>query len=72
MNKKIEGIILGIMCLILTYAICVQIKTVNSINSNLSTNAMENDLRDQILKTKEKYDNMLSSLDNRKRKRKSN
>ncbi len=63
MNKKIESIILGIMCLILTYGISVQIKTVNSINSNLSTNAIENDLRDQILKTKEKYDNIFSSME---------
>ena len=63
MNKKIESIILGIMCLILTYGISVQIKTVNSINSNLTTNAVENDLRDQILKTKEKYDNALASME---------
>lgn len=63
MNKKVVSIILGVMCLILTYGICVQIKTVNSNNSSLSTNLAENSLRDQILKFKEKYDNTYESIE---------
>lgn len=63
MNKKVVSIILGIMCLILTYGICVQIKTVNNNNSSLSTNLAENSLRDQILKFKEKYDNTYASIE---------
>lgn len=63
MNKKLVGIILGIMCLVLTYGICVQIKTVNSANSPISTNAAENNLRDEVLRAKEKYDNKYKDLE---------
>jgi uncharacterized protein YlxW (UPF0749 family) len=63
MNKKIIGLILGIMCLILTYGICVQIKTVNSTNSPISTNTEENNLRNEVLKAKEKYDNKYKELE---------
>ena len=38
MNKKIQALILGIMCLILTGAICIQIKTVNVTEWNGKTN----------------------------------
>ena len=34
MSKKMQAIILGIMCLILTIGICIQIKTVNNIITN--------------------------------------
>ena len=63
MNKKIVCLILGIMCLILTYGICVQIKTVNSTNSPISTNNAENNLRNEVLKAKEKYDNKYQELE---------
>lgn len=63
MNKKVVSIILGLMCLILTYGIAVQIKTVNSTNSKISTNTAENDLRSQVLKFKEKYDNKYNELE---------
>ena len=35
MNRKYQALILGIMCVILTIAICVQIKTVNNNGSVL-------------------------------------
>lgn len=63
MNKKLIGLILGLMCLILTCGICIQVKTVNSANSPLSTSSTENDLRDQVLKAKEKYDNKYNDLE---------
>lgn len=63
MNKKVVSIILGLMCLILTYGIAVQIKTVNNTNSKISTNAAENELRSQVLKFKEKYDNRYNELE---------
>lgn len=68
MNKKLVGLILGIMCLILTYGICVQIKTVNSTNSPISTNAEENELRNEVLKAKEKYDNKYKELEEAEKK----
>jgi uncharacterized protein YlxW (UPF0749 family) len=62
MNKKVQALILGIMCLILTIGICVQVKTVNNNGTTISTNQTENELRDQILKMKEKYDNIYEQL----------
>lgn len=57
MNKKIISIILGTMCLVLTYGICMQVKTVDSMNSTITTSSTQNKLRDSILKMKEKYEN---------------
>ena len=62
MEKKLESIILGIICFALTIAICIQIKTVNSNGSTISTNAKENELRDQVLRMKEKYESAYGSL----------
>ena len=56
MNKKIISIVIGFMCLILSYGISVQIKTINSIGTKTSTNATENELRDELLKSKEKHE----------------
>ncbi len=63
MNKNLVGLILGIMCLILTYGICMQIKTVSSTSSTISTNTAENELRNNVLKQKEKYDNRYKELE---------
>lgn len=68
MNKNVVGLILGIMCLMLTYGMCVQIKTVNSTNSPISTNAEENELRNEVLKAKEKYDNKYKELEEAEKK----
>ena len=57
MNKKQISITLGIMCLLLTIAICVQIRTMNSASSTVSQTLSDNGLRDEVLKMKEKYDN---------------
>ena len=62
MSKKWQAIILGIMCLLLTVAICVQIKTVKSNGTTLSVNQRESQLKDQVLKMKEKYDNSYEKL----------
>lgn len=63
MNKKLISLVLGIMCLILSYGIAVQIKTVNGTGTVASTNAKENELRDAVLKAKEKYDNLYEELE---------
>ena len=62
MSKKVQSLILGIMCLILTIAICVQIKTVNRNGTTLSTNQTESELKSQVLKMKEKYENAYENL----------
>ena len=63
MNKKIICLILGLMCVLLSYGIAVQIKTINGTESTISTNSKENELRDAVLKSKEKYDNLYSELE---------
>ena len=63
MNKKSISIVLGVMCLILTYGIAVQIKTVNGTGTTVATTASENELRDAVLKAKEKYDNLYEELE---------
>ena len=39
MNKKVISLVLGGMCLVLVYGICVQIKTINNTNSSYSTSS---------------------------------
>lgn len=62
MNKKVQALILGIMCVILTMAICVQIKTVKNNGTTLGRTEKETQLMDQVLKMKEKYDNAYDDL----------
>ncbi len=62
MNKKQICITLGIMCFILTFAICIQIRTINTANSTASQTLTDNGLRDEVLKWKEKYDNAYEEL----------
>lgn len=62
MNKKQIAITLGIMCLILTCAIAIQIRTMNNASSTASRTLADNILRDNVLKWKEKYDNLSGTL----------
>lgn len=64
MNKKQISITLGIMCFLLTIAICVQIRTTNLANSTVSQTLSDNELRDQVLKMKERYDNTYREIEN--------
>ena len=63
MNKKVISLILGLMCVLLSYGIAAQINTINGTGSTMSTNAKENELRDAVLKAKEKYDNLYYALE---------
>ena len=56
MKEKHISIILGFMCFLLTVGIFMQIKTVSQNSIKLGTNRAENELRDSVLKWKEKYD----------------
>ena len=62
MKKRKVEIILGIVCAVLTFAICVQFKTIDAANSAVPQTFTENKLRDEVLKWKEKYDNAYSKL----------
>lgn len=62
-NKKKISLVLGIMCFALAAGICVQIKTVKNTSSTISQNYEENNLRAEVLKYKEKYDNLLKEIE---------
>jgi uncharacterized protein YlxW (UPF0749 family) len=62
-NKKWSALVLGIMCFALTTGICIQIKTVSNSNSALGQNYEQNNLRAEVLKYKEKYDNLLKETE---------
>lgn len=57
------GIILGLMCCFLTAGIITQIKTVKSSTTTVGKTQTENELRDSVLRWKEKYDNAYAKLD---------
>lgn len=63
MNKIRVSIILGIMCFLLTYGIAIQIKTVNSNGTTVSTSQTESTLKTQVLKMKEKYEEKYKELE---------
>ena len=67
-NKKMISIVLGIVCFGLTLGICVQLKTVKGSNSAISQNYEENNLRAEVLKYKEKYDNKYKELEKAEKK----
>ena len=63
MNKKEIAIALGIMCMILTLILVIQIRTTNSANQVVKQTFGSNSLRDQVLKWKERYDYTYSELE---------
>ncbi len=62
-NKKVIAIVLGIMCFALTCGICIQMKTVRGTNSTVSNDYEENNLRAEVLRYKERYDNKVEDLE---------
>lgn len=68
MKKWKVALTLGILCCILTIAISIQFKTINDSNSTVSQTLTGNELRDQVLKWKEKYDKASKDLDKSEKK----
>ncbi len=62
-NKKKIAIALGVTCFALTLGIAIQLNTVNSISTALSQNYELNTLRTDVLRAKEKYENMYRDLE---------
>ena len=62
-HKRTISIVLGIMCFALTLGICVQVRTVQGTNSTISQNYEENNLRAEVLKYKERYENKYKELE---------
>ena len=65
MDRNKIALILGIVCIILTIAICVQVKTVEDAEKEIGKNTLStNDgLRDEVLKLREKYNNEYKELE---------
>lgn len=62
MNKTLEAVILGCMCFILVIAVIIQINTVKNNGSTVTMSQEESNLKTQVLKMKEKYENQYSEL----------
>lgn len=62
MKKGYIGIILGLVFCLLTIAIIVQVKSVKKLAVDSNVNFSDNELRDEVLKWKEKYDNAFEEL----------
>ncbi len=62
MNNKGIAVLLGVMCFLLTVGICIQINTVGKSYTAVGRTKTENDLRDSVLRFKEKYDNIYERL----------
>ena len=62
-NKKTISIVLGIMCLALTIGICVQIRSVKKTGTAVAKSYTENNLRAEVLKYKERYENKLEEIE---------
>ena len=58
MNKKTVAITLGIMCALLTFGIIVQVNSIekNHISTTLSRRTTNSELKDEVVKWKEKYE----------------
>lgn len=56
MTKKEIGIILGTVCAVLVFAIFVQLKTISNTTTTMPQSYAEDNLKDEVLITKENYD----------------
>ena len=64
MNRNKVAITLGLVCIVLTIAIVVQMNTIKGTSSTVAQTLTEDGLRDEVLKAKEKYDNTFKELEN--------
>lgn len=63
MNKKQICITLGVMCFLLTVGIIIQLNTIRNANITAGQGAAYDELRDEVLKWKEKYDQAYEELE---------
>ena len=67
-DSKINiAIILGLMCLFLSFGISLQINTVRNSTTGVGKTQIENELRDNVLRWKEKYDNLYSKSEKKEK-----
>ena len=63
-KKRVFVTTIGIVCLALTFAICVQVKTIQGATQILGQTQEEAKLRDEVFRWKERYDNIYKDLEN--------
>ena len=63
MKKVQSAITLGLMCVLLSFAIVWQINTINAASEIVGVERTENKLKDQVLEWKDKYDALYSDLE---------
>ena len=62
-NKMQLLIIFTVMSMALTYGVCIQMKTVNYNGTTVNLTEQQSELKSEILKTSEKYDNLFEELE---------
>ncbi len=62
-NQRIISIVLGFMCFALTAGIFIQIKTVRQYSTASGKNYEQNNLRAEVLRYKERYENKLKEIE---------
>lgn len=66
-NKIKIALLLGIMCMFLSLGISIQIKTVSNSSTTVGKTLVENELRDSVLRWKQKYENAYNTLENKEK-----
>jgi len=61
--KRIYTLILGFMCFFLAMGICVQVRTIKDSQTVVAKTSTESDLRNNILRLKEKYNEKYDALE---------
>ena len=62
MTKREISIVLGSVCAVLVFAIFMQIKTISNVSTTVPQSITEDNLRDEVLSTKESYDRLYEQL----------
>ena len=64
MNKEKIALILGVVCLVLTYGICIQMNTIKKATQDVGSSITDNsDLKDEYLRWQSNYKNVYSQLE---------
>lgn len=63
MNKKEIAIVLAAMCALLVFAIFMQLKTIKDTTTVISQTMEDNELRDEVLRAKEKYETLYNDYE---------
>ncbi len=62
MNKSKIAILLGVVCMVLTFVMCIQLKTIDVANKTVASSFSENRLRDEVLKWKDRYEEVYNEV----------